>query len=82
MRAPSRTPRQQPLRKFVVNAAPFELVQERPIPALPRSVTRIKQRLPESFVVDEADLNQSRHRSTNVNFRISRSDETLFEVLA
>jgi hypothetical protein len=74
--------RQQPLRELVIDAAAPQLLQERAIATLPRTVTRIEERLPKPFVINQADLNEARNCGAHMLFRVSGGDQTLFETLA
>jgi hypothetical protein len=82
LRLPRCALRQQSLRELIINAASFQLLQERAIATLPRTVTRIEERLPEPLVINQADLNETRNRSAHMFFRVSGGDQALFKTLA
>ena len=52
------------------------------IATLPRTVTRIEERLPEPLVINQANLNEARNRSAHMFFRVSGGDQALFKTLA
>jgi hypothetical protein len=82
LRLPRCALRQQSLRELVVDAATPQLLQQRTIATLSRSVTRIEERLPEPLVINQANLNEARNCSAHMFFRISGGDQALFKTLA
>ena len=82
LRLPRCALRQQSLRELVVDTASFQLLQKRTITALSRPVTRIKQRLAEPLIINQADLSEARNRGAHMFFRVSGGDQALFKTLA
>jgi hypothetical protein len=82
LRLPRRALCQQALCEIFINPTPLELLQERAIATLPRTVTRIEERLPKPFVINQADLNETCDSSTHMLFRVPGSYEALFKTPA
>jgi hypothetical protein len=67
------------LGEFFIYPPPPELLVKRAITTLPRAVTRIKKRLPEPFVINQADFDEACDSDTDMLFGIPRGDQPLFK---